>query len=132
VEPAPAKFEVSNLAISPTQAGLDQEITFSVNVANAGGTSGKYSLELKVDGTTKSTKQVAIAAGASQKVNFTTTGDAAGKHQVEVAGLNGEFEVTKAAQPSQINWWLIGGIIAAVILSLGIWMLMRWRRFSSY
>jgi hypothetical protein len=132
-EPAPAKFEVSNLAISPTQAGLNQEVTISLNVANTGGTSGKYSLELKVDGTTKLTKQVTIAAWASQKVNFTTTGDAVGKHQVEVAGLNGEFEVTtKAAQPSQINWWLIGGIIAAVILSLGIWILMRSRRFSSY
>ncbi|MGD0353800.1 MAG: CARDB domain-containing protein [Dehalococcoidia bacterium] len=133
-EPAstPAKFETNNLSISPTQAGLNQEITFSVNVANTGGTSGKYSLELKVDGTTKSTKQVTIAAGASQAVNFTTTGDSVGKHQVEVAGLNGEFEVTPAAKPSQIHWWLIGGIIAAVILSLGIWMLMRLRRFSGY
>jgi hypothetical protein len=127
-EPAstPAKFETSNLSISPTQAQLNQEITVSVKVANTGGMSGEYNLELKVDGTTKSTKQVTIAAGASQTVNFTTTGDAAGKHQVEVAGLNGEFDVTKAAKPSQINWWLIGGItVIILVLVIG---LIAWRR----
>lgn len=79
-----------------------------------------------------SSKQVTVAAGTSQTVNFTITGDAVGKHQVEVAGLAGEFEITKAAKQSQINWWLIGGIIAAIILALAIWMLMRWRRFSGY
>jgi type VI protein secretion system component VasK len=72
-------------------------------------------------------KQVTLAAGTSQTVNFTITGDAAGKHQVEVAGLKGEFEVTQAAKPSQINWWLMGGIIAAIILALAIWMLVRRR-----
>jgi type VI protein secretion system component VasK len=75
-------------------------------------------------------KQVTVAAGASQTVNFTTTGDAVGKHRVEIAGLVREFEVTKAAKQSQINWWIIGGIIAAIILAPAIWMLMRWRRFS--
>ena len=128
--PAPAKFEVSNLTVSPSQAQLNQEVAISVNVANTGGTSGSYNLELKVNGISKSTKQVTVAAGTSQTVNFTITGDAAGKHQVEVAGLAGEFEITKAAKQPQINWWLIGGIIAAIILALVTWMLMRWKRFS--
>ena len=64
------------------------------------------------------------------KVNFIVTGDAVGRHQVEVAGLAGEFEITKAAKQSQINWWLIGGITAAIILALAIWIFMRRRRFS--
>jgi hypothetical protein len=93
--------------------------------------SGEYNLELKLDGTTESTKQVTIAAGASQTVNFTITGDAAGKHQVEVAGLNGEFEVTPAAKPSQINWWLIGGI-TGIILVLAIGLILWRRRLRSY
>jgi LPXTG-motif cell wall-anchored protein len=77
-----------------------------------------------------SSKQVTLAAGESQTVNFTITGDAVGKHRVEIAGLVREFEVTKAAKQSQINWWLIGGIIAAIILALAIWILVRRRRFS--
>jgi hypothetical protein len=126
-EPAPAKFEVNNLTISPTQAQLNQEITVSVNVANTGGKSGDYSLELKVDGTVKSTTRVTVAAGTSQIVNLTTTGDAAGKHQVEVASLVGEFEVIKSAGQSVINWWLMGGI---TVLVLAIWSIVGWRWFK--
>jgi hypothetical protein len=128
-EPAPAKFEVSDLTINPTQAQLNQEIDVSVNVANTGGKSGDYSLELKVDGTIKSTTRVTVATGASQIANFAITGDTAGKHQVEVAGLTGEFEVIKAAGPSLVNWWLIG-IITGVILVLAIWSTVGWRQFK--
>lgn len=74
-------------------------------------------------------KQITVAAGASQTVNFAVTGNAVGKHIVEPAGLNGKFVV---AGPSKINWWLIAGIIAAIILALAIWILMRWMRFSGY
>ncbi|MGD0352146.1 MAG: fibronectin type III domain-containing protein [Dehalococcoidia bacterium] len=126
-EAAPAKFEVSNLTVSPTQTQLNQEITVSVNVANTGGKNGDYSLELKIDGAVKSTTQVTVAAGKSQVVNFTTTGDTAGKHQVEVAGLVGEFEVIKASVPSVVNWWLIGGI---TVLVLAIWSILGWRWFK--
>src|SRR4030042_56844 len=101
-EPAPAKFEVGNLTISLSQIQLNQEVTISLNVANTGGKSGDYNLELKVDGALKSTTRVTVAPGASQTVNLTVNGYAAGKHQVEGAGLSGEFEVikSKAIEPS--------------------------------
>jgi hypothetical protein len=124
---AAAKFEVSNLTINPTQTQPTQQVVISVNVANTGSTAGNYSVELKVNGITKSTKEVTVAAGTSSIVSFTTTEDAVGRYQVEIAGLKGEFVV---AGPPSINWWLIGGIITAIILALAIWMLMRWRRFS--
>jgi hypothetical protein len=129
--PTPAKFEVSNLTVSPSQAQLNQEVAISVNVANTGGTSGSYSLELTVNGISKSTKQVTVAAGTSQTVNFTITGDAAGKHQVEIAGLAGEFEITKAAKQSQINWWLIGGITGIILLII-IGLVVRRRQLRGY
>jgi hypothetical protein len=130
-EPTPAKFQASNLTISPSQAQLNQEVAISVNVANTGGTSGSYSLELTVNGISKSTKQVTVAAGTSQTVNFTITGDAAGKNQVEVAGLAGEFEITKAAKQSQINWWLIGGITGIILLII-IGLIVRRRQLRGY
>jgi hypothetical protein len=125
-EPESTKLKVSNLTINPSQAHLNQEITISVNVANTGGKNGDYSLELRIDGSVKSTTQVSIAASTSQTVNFTTTGDAFGKHRVEVAGLVSEFEVIEGAQPFKINWWLIGSV-TGVILVLAIWAIVGWR-----
>ena len=129
--PAPAKFEASNLTVSPSQAQLNQEVAISLNVTNTGGTSGSYSLELKVNGISKSTKQVTVTAGTSQTVNFTITGDAVGKHQVEVAGLAGEFEIVKTAKQSQINWWLIGGITGIILLII-IGLIVRRRQLRGY
>jgi hypothetical protein len=125
-EPTPAKFEVSNLAVSPSQAQPDQKITISINVTNTGGKSGDYSLVLKIDGTVRSSKQVIVAAGTSQTVNFTTTGYSAGKHQVEVSGLSGEFEILKVSQPANTNWWFVGSITAIILLVIVV--LIAWRR----
>jgi hypothetical protein len=117
-EPAAAKFEVSNLTVSPSQVQLNQRITISLNVANTGSVSGSYSLKLKVDGKMNSTKDVTVAPGTSQTVNLILTEDTAGKHQVEVAGLSGEFEVIEAEviEPSGTNWWLIISVTAIILL----------------
>jgi hypothetical protein len=127
--PAPAKFEVSNLSVSPSQIQLNQEVAISVNVANTGGKNGDYGLELTVDGKVKSTTRVTVAAGSSQIVKFTIKGDTVGKHQVELAGLTGEFEVIKAAVPVKINWWLIGSIIG-IVMVLAIWSILGWRWYK--
>jgi hypothetical protein len=124
-ETTQAQFIVSNLTISPSQIQPNQEVTINVNVANTGGTSGDYNLELKVNGISKATKQVTLAAGTSQTVSFTITGDAAGKYSVEISDLQGEFVV---AGPSGINWWLIAAIIG--ILLLAILSFVGWKQFS--
>src|SRR4030042_1563479 len=123
-ETTAAKFEASDLIINPTQTPPNQQITISINLANTGGSIGDYTVELKVDGTVKESKQVTLAVGTSQTVNFTITGDAVGKHSVEISGLKGEFVVK---EPSGISWWLIAAIIVAIILALGILMLIRRR-----
>jgi hypothetical protein len=121
-EPKPAKFELSNLAISPYQVQPNQEVTISLKVTNTGEKSGNYSLQLKVDGTVKASKQVTVAAGESQVVKFTTTGYAAGKHQIEVAGLSGEFETIKVSQTTHTNWWFIGSVAAIILLIIALFI----------
>ena len=64
------------------------------------------------------TRDVTLAGGASQKVTFITVKDVAGTYQVEVDGLTESFTVKPPPPepPKPINWWLIGGIIAGVII----------------
>jgi hypothetical protein len=108
------------LTVSPSQAQPDQKVTISLNMANTGRKSGDCNLELKVDGTIKSTTQVTVASGTSRTVNFTVTSDVVGKHQIEVAGLIGEFEVIKSAKTSQVNWWLIGSITGIILVIIAV------------
>jgi predicted GH43/DUF377 family glycosyl hydrolase len=115
-EPTPAKFEVSNLSVNPYQVLPNQEVTINVEVMNTGGKSGDYSLQLKVDNIFKSSKQVTVPAGASQTVNFKITGYSTGKHLVEIAGLSGEFEITKISQPASTSMWFIGGALVLLLL----------------
>jgi hypothetical protein len=125
-EPTPAKFEVSSLTVHPSQVKPNQEVTISIEVTNTGQKSGDYGLQLKVDGISKSSKQVTVPAGTSQEINFTTTGYTAGKHQVEVAGLSSEFEIISVSRPINTNLWFVVG--AAVILVLMSLVLIALRR----
>ena len=115
-EPTPAKFEMSNLSVNPYQVLPNQEVTINVEVMNTGGKSGDYSLQLKVDNVLKSSKQVTVPAGASQTVNFKITGYSTGKHLVEIAGLSGEFEITKISQPAKTSLWFVIGALAVLLL----------------
>jgi len=98
-----------------------QEVLVTVNVTNIGGQEGTYIAELKLNGKTVDTKEVTLAAGQSQQVSFTVSGMDYGQYKVEVAGLSGEFTVSRS-----IKWWLIIGIILAV--GLITWAAIWWRK----
>jgi len=104
-----AVFHVTDLTTSPKQVNPGEPITISVHVANVGSEQGNYTLQLKL------TKEITLDARASQIVNFTIIENAEGKHQLEIAGLKGEFSVVKTP-PWWRNWWLIGGIAGAVVV----------------
>ena len=128
-EAAPAKFSISNLTINPAQAQLNQEVTISVKVTNSGGTAGDYNVRLTIDDVITAAKQITLAPAKSQTVSFTINADAAGKHQVEVAGLTGDFEILGQSSTG-FNWWLIGGVLILVLLSV-LWLSLMRRRLSS-
>jgi len=60
-------------------------------------------------------KSVTVAAGESQDVSFSVTKEEAGSYTVAVDGLSGSFTVVAPAKPG-VNWAMIGGIIAGVIV----------------
>ena len=119
--PAPAHFVASSLNIAPSVREIWQPVTFvtltgesvtiTANVANDGGQEGSYLVELKINGETIDKKEITLGAGQSEQVSFTLSGMEPGQYEVAVSGLSGEFTVLRT-----INWWLIGGIVAALIL----------------
>ncbi|HUV56557.1 MAG TPA: CARDB domain-containing protein, partial [Dehalococcoidales bacterium] len=139
---APAAFSVSNLTVKPAEVQLNEAVTITVSVANTGGTEGSYSVVLKMDGVKEAEKSVTIAAGSSEMVTFSVTREDAGSYSVAVDGLSGSFTVaaptptpppppTPTPTPTPetaINWLLVGGIIAAVVivgLSIFFWLRKR-------
>jgi len=129
----PAAFSVSYLSVSQLEVEPGEAVTITVLVANTGGESGSYTVVLKIDGVKEAEKSVTVAAGESQDVNFSVTREEAGSYTVAVNGLSGSFTVVAPvvtpAKPG-INWALIGGIIAGVIVvGLGVFLWMRRRAY---
>ena len=149
--PEPAAFTLSSLTISPTEVNVGEEVSISIMIANTGGELGSYEVTLKINSEVEATEEVPIAAGSSQQVSFTTSKDTVGTYIVDVGGLTDSF-VVKAAPPvlppvvspqvppvvppvppaappaKPINWWLIGGIMAAVIITIAVPLTIRWHR----
>jgi hypothetical protein len=127
--PTPASFVPSALNIEQSPqvwknifVGVTgNDVTITANVANNGGQEGTYIAELKLNGETIDAKEVTLAAGQSQQVTFTLHGMDYGQYEVEVAGLSGEFTVSRI-----IDWWAIFGIILAVAVIT--WGVIRWIR----
>jgi len=105
-------------------------------VANTGGREGSYTAVLKIDGVKEAEKSIAVAAGSSELVTFSATREEADDYSVAVDGLSGSFAVT-APEPSppppeppsleppasatlSINWPVLSGVIAGVIVAGGL------------
>ncbi|MFQ6122104.1 MAG: Ig-like domain-containing protein [Dehalococcoidales bacterium] len=145
---APAAFTTSTLIISPTEVNTGERVTISVIVTNTGDLTGTYKVTLKIDDLVVEEKEVTVAGGASQRVTFTAAKDIPGTYMVAVNRLTGWFVVKEKVPPvveeippmpppmpikpplaAPINWWLIGGIIAAVIIIGGVaWRVVIARR----
>ncbi len=97
--PEPARFDVSNLSISPREVEAGESVTISVDIANLGGSSGGYTAILKVNSSQVGTKTVTLGAGQSQVVSFAVVRESADTYTVELGGLAGTFTVSRTASP---------------------------------
>ena len=120
---ASTAFTISSFAISPAQVNIGQDINISALITNTGNVTGTYEAILKIDNAVIATQNVTLAGGASEEVTFTTSKDVVGTYAVDLNGLTGTF-VVKAGP----NWWLIGGIIAAVVAVLLVLYFRVWRK----
>ena len=115
----PLKFEAANLVINPVEAKTGEAITISADITNLSNTAGTYTVTLWIDGTVEAGRNVSSEAGETTPVSFTVTRDAEGSYQVRFDRLFGSFNVIEAPPTPPklpINWWLIIGAIAGVIV----------------
>jgi len=125
--PPPAAFQISSLGVSPTEVEIGEAVDITILVANTGGQSGSYQVILKINGVAEADKEVILDAGASKRVSFTTSKEAAGSYSVDVNGVTGAFKVKQKPTPPFVptpakpnSWWLIAIIIAAAALAASL------------
>jgi hypothetical protein len=96
----PAGFAMSNLVISPAQAIAGREVTIMCDVTNTGGVDGNCPVNLKVDGAQVDSKEVAVAAGATQTVAFSLVKDIGGTYNVAIGDLSSTLVVSEGVLPT--------------------------------
>lgn len=118
--PLPPNFRLSNLAISPGAARAGQPVTISVDIANNGALTGDYEVYLVIDGIIRAIKQVTVNPSSLITIRFEVANMAIGFHQVQIAGLSGQFRVLGAAVTipgTTVNWPLADTIVAGIVLT---------------
>jgi hypothetical protein len=135
---APA-FATSDLSITPAEVDAGDEVTITLLVANNGDGAGSYEVTLEIDDVAVTTKEVTLAAGASEVVTFTTARNVAGTYGVSVGDLSGTFTVKEAAPPAEgappeaeeaqsMTGWIVVGVVAAVIVAVVLAIVLGRRR----
>lgn len=125
-------FEVSDLSITTSRAEVWSFLTFavrvgeqaevSVDVTNNGGHEASHVIGLQVNGEMVASQEVTLSPGQSERVFFALPNNGSGDYEVVVGDLSGEF-----SSYLWINWWLIIGILAVIVL-LGSFAVWRYRR----
>jgi hypothetical protein len=93
LEPGPAVFQVTDLAVAPEKVETGESVTVSVSVANTGGTLGTYNVVLIVNNAREAEKSVTVAAGSTGLVTFTLLKEDTGSYIVTADGLSVSFDV---------------------------------------
>jgi hypothetical protein len=120
----PAAFQVSALAVSPTEVYTGEAVNITIQITNTGGQPASYQVILKINGEAEKAREAVLDAGASIEVSFSTSKEAAGTYSVDIDGISGTFEVNPrpVVPPAKpFSWWIIalaiGGAALAALLT---------------
>jgi len=122
----------ATLATSDWETSIEElddgkEVSIGFLVTNTGDIAGSYQASLSINGAVEETRNINLAAGASQEVIFTINQNTAGTYIVTVDELALSFTVEPRGG---INWWLIIAITAGVLFLtvFGIFFIKRSRQ----
>lgn len=128
--PAQASCSVTGLSLDVGESRPGADIRILVQLANTGGTDGKYPLVLKINGVTAEEKTVDLAAGENRTVVFTVSRDDPGTYLVEAGGKTTNFTVSGSAG-SGFNRLLIAVGIAILVMVILVVRQLNQRRHIS-
>ncbi len=94
----PATFTFSNLTINPYEAYPGETILISLNTTNVGDIEGNQTLDLEINSVIKDTKNITLAGGASEIIEFSYIETVEGNYSVKIGELVGAF-IIKPAPP---------------------------------
>lgn len=92
-ELTPAKFEVSDLKVSPSEVKRGEPISVSIRVSNVGEKPDNYTIELKVNGSVEETQTITLDGGENTKIPFTVRKNESKSYVVEIGNLSQTFKV---------------------------------------
>jgi S-layer-related duplication domain len=107
-----AKFEFSNIEISPLEIKQGKEATISVDVANTGTAAGDYTVDLKIDDVVVDSQLVSLSVGNSTTIEFTHVEEEPGTYEVKVGSLTTTYEVF---EKSGTIFYVLGAIALAAV-----------------
>jgi hypothetical protein len=96
----PAKFTLTDLLVTPSEAYVGEAVQISVNLTNSGDLEGNQTINLEVNSAVKDTTNVTLSGNSSQLVEFTDIEMLEGNYSVKVGDLTGAFDIKPAPPES--------------------------------
>jgi hypothetical protein len=121
----PATFDPSSLIINPGKVKPGEKVNISIKITNNGDITGTDEISLMVNNLIVESKDVTLAGGESTVVTFTTNSTSIGKYTIGIAGLNGNFTVSKSTTPGWLWPSAIGAFTLGIILAVGFGLLRK-------
>jgi len=107
-----AKFEFSNLVVTPLEVKTGKDVKVKLDAVNNGKAAGSYTVELIVNDNTTATQEISLGVGESAPVEFEYTAGEPGTYLVKGGGMTATVEVVKGA--GTVAYLLGGAAIAAL------------------
>ena len=123
-------FTISDLVISPAEAGVGQSISISATVEETNNISGIYESTLTINGIVEESKPLTVGALESKQITFTVSRDETGAYSVDLDGLTGLFTISEeAASGSSDSSFPTAAVIGGIIgVALVVGLFVFWKK----
>ncbi len=89
----PAKFTLTSLTISPSNATLGDAVQISVNATNIGDLEGNLTVNFEINSVVKDSQNITLTGAESENVTYTDIETMPGNYSAQVDDLTGAFTI---------------------------------------
>jgi len=100
---ASAAFQVSELAINPTEVESGGKVTITAKLVNSGDTEGTYTAKLFINNSATIEREVTLSAGATQNLSFVDYEEVPGIYLVTLGERTEQFIVVEPGESTESN-----------------------------